>query len=152
MLADQDALSPRRHAAAPFMPPLMPSDLGALLMTSDLDISRTANVLVKHYGEAAAIEAAQSAEAMIEKGRRLRASRSVVPPISTFALPSSGMTASDPSLRPPAHQRRRDHQVVMRTHTLEGAVPSLRDPPLEGLQFPLEGFCLSQPLGHLERS
>ena len=37
-------------------------------MTSDLDISRTANVLVKHYGEAAAIEAAQSADAMLEKG------------------------------------------------------------------------------------
>ncbi len=37
-------------------------------MTSDLDISRTANVLVKHYGEDAAIEAAQRADAMLEKG------------------------------------------------------------------------------------
>ncbi len=30
-------------------------------MTSDLDIYRTANVLVKHYGEDAALEAAQRA-------------------------------------------------------------------------------------------
>jgi hypothetical protein len=37
-------------------------------MTSDLDIFRTANVLVKHYGEDAALEAAQSADAMLEKG------------------------------------------------------------------------------------
>ena len=37
-------------------------------MTSDLDIYRTANVLVKHYGEDAAIEAAQHADAMLEKG------------------------------------------------------------------------------------
>jgi hypothetical protein len=37
-------------------------------MTSDLDIYRTANVLVKHYGEDAALEAAQSADAMLEKG------------------------------------------------------------------------------------
>jgi hypothetical protein len=37
-------------------------------MTSDLDIYRTANVLVKRYGEDAALEAAQSADAMLEKG------------------------------------------------------------------------------------
>ena len=37
-------------------------------MTSDLDIYRTANVLVKHYGEDAALEAAQRADAMLEKG------------------------------------------------------------------------------------
>ncbi len=37
-------------------------------MTSDLDIFRTANVLVKPYGEDAAIEAAQRANAMLEKG------------------------------------------------------------------------------------
>jgi hypothetical protein len=37
-------------------------------MTCDLDISRTANVLVKHYGEDAALEAAQHADAMLEKG------------------------------------------------------------------------------------
>jgi hypothetical protein len=37
-------------------------------MTSDLDIYRTANVLVKHYGEDAALEAAQSADSMLEKG------------------------------------------------------------------------------------
>ncbi len=43
-------------------------------MTSDLDISRTANVLVKHYGEAAAIEAAQRADAMLEKGAAWTAS------------------------------------------------------------------------------
>ena len=40
----------------------------SVLMTSDLDIYRTANVLVKHYGEDAAIEAAQRADAMLEKG------------------------------------------------------------------------------------
>ena len=37
-------------------------------MTSDLDIYRTANVLVKHYGEDAVLEAAQRADAMLEKG------------------------------------------------------------------------------------
>lgn len=37
-------------------------------MTSDLDIFRTANVLVKHYGEDADLEAAQRADAMLEKG------------------------------------------------------------------------------------
>ncbi len=37
-------------------------------MTSDLDIYRTANVLVKHYGEDAALEAAQRADAMLDKG------------------------------------------------------------------------------------
>ncbi len=37
-------------------------------MTSDLDIYRTANVLVKRYGEDAALEAAQRADAMLEKG------------------------------------------------------------------------------------
>ncbi len=36
-------------------------------MTSDLDIYRTANVLVKHYGEDAALEAAQRADAMLDK-------------------------------------------------------------------------------------
>ncbi len=38
-------------------------------MASDLDIYRTANALVKHYGEDAALEAAQRAGAMLEKGR-----------------------------------------------------------------------------------
>jgi len=37
-------------------------------MTSDLDIYRTASVLVKHYGEDASLEAAQRADAMLEKG------------------------------------------------------------------------------------
>ncbi len=37
-------------------------------MTSDLDIYRTANVLVKHYGEDADLEAAQRADIMLEKG------------------------------------------------------------------------------------
>ncbi len=37
-------------------------------MTSDLDIYRTANVLVKHYGKEADLEAAQRADAMLEKG------------------------------------------------------------------------------------
>ncbi len=37
-------------------------------MTSDLDIYRTANVLVKHYGEDAALEAVQHADARLEKG------------------------------------------------------------------------------------
>jgi hypothetical protein len=37
-------------------------------VTSDLDIFRTANVLVKHYGEDAALEAAQRADAMLDKG------------------------------------------------------------------------------------
>ena len=37
-------------------------------MASDLDIYRTANVLVKHYGEDAALEAARRADAMLEMG------------------------------------------------------------------------------------
>ncbi len=45
-----------RHAQAPSV------------MTSDLDIYRTANMLVKHYGEDAVLEAAQRADAMLEKG------------------------------------------------------------------------------------
>ncbi len=37
-------------------------------MISDLDIYRTANVLVKHHGEDALIQAAMRADAMLEKG------------------------------------------------------------------------------------
>jgi len=37
-------------------------------LTSDLDIYRTANVLVKRYGKDAAFQAAQRADAMLEKG------------------------------------------------------------------------------------
>ncbi len=37
-------------------------------MTSDLDIWRSANLLVKHHGEDAPIEAAMRADAMLEAG------------------------------------------------------------------------------------
>ncbi len=37
-------------------------------MTSDLDIYRTANILVKQHGQDAPIEAAISADAMLDKG------------------------------------------------------------------------------------
>ncbi len=37
-------------------------------MISDLDIDRSANVLVKRHGEDAPIEAAMKADAMLEKG------------------------------------------------------------------------------------
>ena len=37
-------------------------------MTSDLDIYRTAQVLIREHGEDAALEAAQRADAMLEKG------------------------------------------------------------------------------------
>ncbi len=37
-------------------------------MTSDLDIYRAANLLVKQHGEDAPIEAAMRADAMLEKG------------------------------------------------------------------------------------
>ena len=37
-------------------------------MTSDLDIYRTANVLIREHGEDAALEAAQRADAMLERG------------------------------------------------------------------------------------
>ena len=37
-------------------------------MTSDLDIYRTANVLIREHGEDASLEAAQRADAMLEKG------------------------------------------------------------------------------------
>ncbi len=37
-------------------------------MTSDLDIYRSANVLVKQHGPDARIEAAMKADAMLEKG------------------------------------------------------------------------------------
>ncbi len=36
-------------------------------MTSDLDIFRTASVLVREHGKGAALEAAQRADAMLEK-------------------------------------------------------------------------------------
>ncbi len=37
-------------------------------MTSDLDIFRTASVLIREHGEDAALEVAQRADAMLEKG------------------------------------------------------------------------------------
>ena len=37
-------------------------------MTSDLDIFRTASVLIREHGEDATLEAAQRADAMLEKG------------------------------------------------------------------------------------
>ncbi len=37
-------------------------------MTSDLDICRSANLLVRHHGEDAPIEAAMRADAMLEAG------------------------------------------------------------------------------------
>ncbi len=37
-------------------------------MTSDLDIYRTASVLIREHGEDAALETAQRADAMLEKG------------------------------------------------------------------------------------
>ncbi len=37
-------------------------------MTSDLDIYRTANVLIREHGEDAALEAAERADAMLETG------------------------------------------------------------------------------------
>ncbi len=37
-------------------------------MTSDLDIYRSANVLIRDLGDGAALEAAQRADAMLEKG------------------------------------------------------------------------------------
>ncbi len=37
-------------------------------MLSDLDIYRSANVLIREHGEDAAIEAAMRADAMLEKG------------------------------------------------------------------------------------
>ena len=41
---------------------------GVVLMTSDLDIFRTANELIREHGEDAALEAAMRADAMLEKG------------------------------------------------------------------------------------
>ena len=37
-------------------------------MTSDLDIYRTASVLIREYGEDAALEAVERADFMLEKG------------------------------------------------------------------------------------
>jgi len=37
-------------------------------MTFDLDIYRTASVLIREHGEEAALEAAQQADAMLEEG------------------------------------------------------------------------------------
>ncbi len=37
-------------------------------MTSDLDVFRTAQVLIREHGDDAAIEAAQRADAMLERG------------------------------------------------------------------------------------
>ena len=38
-------------------------------MATDIDIFRTANVMIREHGEDAALEAAQRAAAMLEKGR-----------------------------------------------------------------------------------
>ena len=40
----------------------------AAAVTSDLDIYRTANVLIREHGDEADLEAAQHADAMLEKG------------------------------------------------------------------------------------
>jgi hypothetical protein len=40
----------------------------AIQSTPDLDIYRTANVLIREHGEEATLEAAQRADAMLEKG------------------------------------------------------------------------------------
>ncbi len=37
-------------------------------MTSDLDVYRSAHALIQQHGEAAAIEAAMKADAMLDKG------------------------------------------------------------------------------------
>ena len=37
-------------------------------MTSDLDVYRSAQVLIREHGDSAALEAAQCADAMLEKG------------------------------------------------------------------------------------
>ncbi len=42
-------------------------------MTSDLDIYRTANVLIREHGEDAALEAAQRADAMLRPRRWVEA-------------------------------------------------------------------------------
>ncbi len=39
-----------------------------MLMISDLDIFRSANVLVKHHGEDTSVETVMRADAMLEKG------------------------------------------------------------------------------------
>ncbi len=49
---------------------------GAAVMTSDLDIYRSAQVLIREHGEDAALEAAQRADAMLEKGDMEGAPRS----------------------------------------------------------------------------
>ena len=41
---------------------------GIEAVTADLDIYRTASVLIREHGEDAALEAAQRADAMLEKG------------------------------------------------------------------------------------
>jgi hypothetical protein len=41
---------------------------GRVVVTSDLDIYRSANLLVKQHGEDAPIHAAMRADAMLEKG------------------------------------------------------------------------------------
>ncbi len=41
-------------------------------MISDLDIFRSANVLVKHHGEDAPVEAAMRADAVLERGDEAR--------------------------------------------------------------------------------
>ncbi len=50
------------------MSPGAPGACSDLTMTSDLDIFRTASVLIREHGEDAALEAAQCADAMLEKG------------------------------------------------------------------------------------
>ncbi len=66
-------------------------------MTSNLDIYRTASVLIREHGEEAALEAAQRADAMLEKGsldgQRVWKLRHSLSAVQTQLLPATLSTA-----------------------------------------------------------
>ena len=54
------------------------------------------------------------------------------------------------SLAPPARERRRDHQIVVLAGALVAVMAARTDPPLERLQFALEGIGIPKASGNLE--
>ncbi len=62
-------------------------------MTSDLDIYRTANVLIREHGEDARIEAAQRGDAMLEKGFSSALGRALIPTLRRPLNPSSAIAS-----------------------------------------------------------
>ncbi len=57
-----------QNSLLPILIPLKYAPGSSAFVTSEIDIYRAANILVKRYGEDAALEAAQRADVMLERG------------------------------------------------------------------------------------